>query len=60
MEGVIGEAEKEGKGDEVRARIDEFKKQSQLKGLATMAFFITVFFYYKLSYVPPIVPGGGL
>ena len=58
MEGVIGEAEKEGKGDEVRERIEEFRKESKLKGLATMAFFITVFFYYKLTYVPPIVPSG--
>lgn len=52
MEGVIGEAEKEGKGDEVRARIEEFQKQSKLKGLATIGFFIVIFFYYKLSYVP--------
>jgi hypothetical protein len=60
MEGVIGEADKEGKGDEVRARVEEFKKQSKLKGLATISFFIVLFFYYKLSYVPPIIPGGGL
>ena len=60
MEGVIGEAEKEGKGDEVRARIEDFNKKSKLKGLATITFFITLFFYYKLSYVPPLVPGGGL
>jgi len=59
MDGVIGEAEKEGKGDEVRARIEEFNKQSKLKGLATISFFICLFFYYKLSYVPPL-PGSGM
>lgn len=59
MDGVIGEAEKEGKGDEVRARIEEFQKQSKLKGLATISFFIVLFFYYKLTYVPPLPIGGG-
>jgi hypothetical protein len=54
MEGVIGEAEKEGKGDEVRERIEEFKKQSKLKGLATITFFICAFFYYKMNYAPPL------
>lgn len=58
MEGVIGEAEKEGKGDEVRARIEDFKKKSKLKGLATMAFFITLFFYCKIQY-PYVPPGTG-
>ena len=60
MEGVIGEAEKEGKGDEVRARIEDFQKKSKLKGLATISFFIVLFFYYKLSYVPDVPLGGGL
>lgn len=54
----MGEAEKEGKGDEVRARVEEFKKQSKLKGLATISFFIVAVFYYKLGYVPPITPSG--
>ena len=56
MEGVIAEAEKEGRGDEVRERIDEFNKQSKLKGLATITFFIIAFFFYKASYVPDIPP----
>jgi hypothetical protein len=56
MEGVMGEAEKEGKGDEVKQRIEEFKKQSFLKGIGTMTFFITVFAYYKSIY--PYVPPG--
>lgn len=54
----MSEAEKEGKGEEVRARVEEFKKQSQLKGLATISFFIVAFFYYKIGYVPPITPSG--
>jgi hypothetical protein len=54
MEGVMGEAEKEGKGDEVTQRIEEFKKQSFLKGIGTITFFITVFAYYKSGYVPPV------
>lgn len=58
MEGVIGEAEKQGKGDEVRARIEEFRAQSKLKGLATISFFIVLFFYYKINYAPVIVPSG--
>jgi hypothetical protein len=52
MEGVLGEAEKEGKGDEVKARIEEFKAQSKLKGLATITFFIVLGFYFKINYVP--------
>jgi hypothetical protein len=58
MEGVIGEAEKEGKGDEVRARIEKFREESKLKGLATISVFILLFFYYKLTFVPPIIPSG--
>lgn len=54
MDGIIGEADKEGKGDEVRQRLAEFKKQSQLKGLATIGFFITLFVYYKITH--PFVP----
>lgn len=55
MEGVIGEAEKEGRGDEVRARIEKFNKESKLKGLATIGFFIALGFYAKIQnpYVPP-------
>lgn len=56
MDGVIGEAEKEGRGDEVRARIEKFNKESKLKGLATIGTFITLFFYLKITnpYVPPL------
>eukprot|EP00525_Craspedostauros_australis_P005265 CAMPEP_0198116280 /NCGR_PEP_ID=MMETSP1442-20131203/10950_1 /TAXON_ID= /ORGANISM="Craspedostauros australis, Strain CCMP3328" /LENGTH=163 /DNA_ID=CAMNT_0043774057 /DNA_START=107 /DNA_END=598 /DNA_ORIENTATION=- len=58
MEGVIGEAEKEGKGDEVKQRIEEFQKQSKLKGLATISFFIILAFWFKITYVPDPVVGG--
>jgi hypothetical protein len=54
MDGVIGEAEKEGKGEEVRARIEDFKKKSKLKGLATITFFISLFAYYKIT-MPPVI-----
>ena len=57
MEGVIGEAEKEGRGDEVRQRIEEFNKQSKLKGLATISFFIVAVLYAKMTYVPDVPLG---
>lgn len=55
MEGVIGEAEKEGRGDEVRARIKKFNDESFVKGMATITFFILLGFYAKMTnpYVPP-------
>jgi len=56
MDGVIGEAEKEGRGDEVRARVEKFNKESNLKGLATIGTFIALGFYFKIThpYVPPL------
>eukprot|EP00536_Pseudo-nitzschia_multiseries_P018189 jgi/Psemu1/228076/e_gw1.2241.6.1 len=56
MDGVIGEAEKEGRGDEVRERIEKFRQQSQIKGLATISTFIALGFYFKMThpYVPPL------
>ncbi len=55
MEGVIGEAEKEGRGDEVRARVEKFNQDSFIKGMATITFFILLGFYAKMTnpYVPP-------
>ena len=55
MDGVIGEAEKEGRGEEVRARIEAFKKKSQLKGLAVIFGFFGFMFFLRLTnpYVPP-------
>lgn len=54
MEGVIGEAEKEGRGDEVRERVADFKKKSQLKATAVLVVFFTSLIYYKMSYVPDL------
>lgn len=55
MDGVIGEAEKEGRGDEVRARIEAFKKKSQLKGTAVILISTAILFYYNTvnPYTPP-------
>lgn len=55
MDGVVGEAEKEGRGEEVRARIEDFKKKSQLKGLTVITLFFGFMFYLNLTnpYVPP-------
>jgi len=55
MDGVIGEAEKEGRGEEVRARVEKFRKDSNLKGLITIGAFIALGFYLKITYpyVPP-------
>jgi len=50
MEGVIGEAEKEGRGDEVRERIEAFKRKSQLKAYSVIGTAIIVLFAYKISY----------
>ena len=53
MDGVVGEAEKEGRGDEVRERIRDFKKQSQLKAFAVLAVNAIIFFYWKSTYAGP-------
>ena len=50
MDGVISEAEKEGRGDEVRDRISKFKRDSQLKAYAVIGTVIVVFFALKLQY----------
>lgn len=56
MDGVIGEAEKEGRGEEVRARIEAFKAKSRMKGLSVMGVAITALLYYKLT-AEPFIPG---
>lgn len=50
MEGVVGEAEKRGEGDQVRERVDDFKRKSQLKAYAVIGTFISAFFYYKIQF----------
>lgn len=54
MAGVIGEAEKEGRGDEVRERVEAFKRKSKIKAFAVLFVAITSLLYYKSSYVPPL------
>jgi hypothetical protein len=50
MEGVVAEAEKEGRGDEVKERIENFKKKSQLKAYAVIGIAIIAFFSYKIQF----------
>ena len=48
---MIGEAEKEGRGDEVKARIEKFRLESKLKAAAVLIFFITTFVLAKAEYL---------
>ena len=60
LEGMIGEAEKEGKGDEVRARITEFQRTSKIKAYSVLIVFILSFCYaYNLYHEDPssFLPG---
>jgi len=50
MEGVVGEAEKEGRGDEVRDRIESFRKKSQLKATGVLIVVFASFLYAKSMY----------
>jgi len=50
MDGVIGEAEKEGRGEEVRARVEKFKRDSFLKGMSFITLAIGALFYVKFTY----------
>ena len=50
MEGVLAEAEKDGRGDEVRDRIEKFKKDSQIKAYGVIGFFILTFTACKVAY----------
>ena len=50
MDGVITEAEKDGRGDEVRERISKFKRDSQLKAYAVIGTVIVLFLAAKLQY----------
>lgn len=53
MDGVIGEADKEGKGDEVRARIEAFKRESSIKAYSVIGVFIAATIYFKMTYEGP-------
>ena len=48
--GVIGEAEKEGRGEEVRARVEKFKRDSAIKAYGVIAVFATAVIVIKLMY----------
>ena len=48
MEGVLGEADKQGTGDETRARIEAFKKTSQIKAFGFIGVTFGSFFGLKL------------
>jgi hypothetical protein len=60
IEGMIGEAEKEGRGDEVRERIAQFRKTNQVKAYSVLVAFILSFgFAYNLYHQDPanFLPG---
>ena len=48
MDGVVGEAEKEGRGEEVRERIAAFKRKSQIKGLTVIGLGGSIFMGLKV------------
>ena len=50
FEGMIGEAEKEGKGEEVRGRIEKFRLQSKFKAAAVLITFCVVFYLARQEY----------
>eukprot|EP00545_Synedropsis_sp_CCMP1620_P012817 CAMPEP_0119005406 /NCGR_PEP_ID=MMETSP1176-20130426/1702_1 /TAXON_ID=265551 /ORGANISM="Synedropsis recta cf, Strain CCMP1620" /LENGTH=161 /DNA_ID=CAMNT_0006957211 /DNA_START=35 /DNA_END=520 /DNA_ORIENTATION=+ len=50
MEGVVGEADKRGEGDEVRQRLEDFKKQSQLKATGVLVVALSALVYFKLQF----------
>jgi hypothetical protein len=54
FEGMIGEAEKEGRGDEVRERIAKFRQTNRIKAYSVLAVFILSFCYlYNIYHEDP-------
>jgi hypothetical protein len=47
---MIGEAEKEGRGDEVRERIAKFRQQSVLKAAGVLITFVVTFLLARAEY----------
>jgi hypothetical protein len=47
---MIGEAEKEGKGEEMRKRIDKFRLESKIKAAAVLMVAIVGFFWIQTLY----------
>uniref|UniRef100_A0A7S0BXJ6 Uncharacterized protein n=1 Tax=Proboscia inermis TaxID=420281 RepID=A0A7S0BXJ6_9STRA len=60
-EGMIGEAEKEGNGDEVRERIETFQRNNKIKAASVLVVVASVFLYLRGLYdVDPTFLKGGL
>jgi hypothetical protein len=60
FEGMIGEAEKEGRGDEVRERLAKFRQTNQIKAYSVLAVaFLSLCFAYNLYHEDPagFLPG---
>mmetsp|Transcript_18512 Transcript_18512/g.25473 ORF Transcript_18512/g.25473 Transcript_18512/m.25473 type:complete len:183 (-) Transcript_18512:188-736(-) len=51
LDGIVGEAEKEGRGEEVRERIDNFKRESKIKAYSVLVFFVVGFWYARSVYL---------
>jgi hypothetical protein len=49
-DGVIGEAEKEGRGDEMREKMTSFKRESKIKGFSVITVFVGLFAYLKVMH----------
>lgn len=50
FEGMIGEAEKQGKGDEMRERIAKFRLESKIKAATVLIIAIVGFFWVQTIY----------
>ncbi len=60
FEGMIGEAEKEGRGDEVRERLAKFRQTNRIKAYSVLTVFILSFCYiYNIYHEDPsnFLPG---
>jgi len=54
FEGMIGEAEKEGKGDEVRERLTKFRQTNRIKAYSVLALVgLSFFFAYNIYHEDP-------
>merc|ERR1719188_2768640 len=51
MDGVIGEADKQGRGDEVRERIEKFKRESRIKAFAVLVVVFASWYFARQQYV---------
>ena len=61
FDGMIGEAEKEGKGDEVREQILKFQRESKIKAAVVLVIVISGLFYVQSIYNEnPMLLKGGL